>query len=241
MQYIHTFFQVIYFSFRPPWRVKDIFHHIVQIGVSSLPVIVISTVFAGMVISSEIAWHMNQALHTLDMVPGFTGQFIFRELGISIPALLLVSKVGASIAAEVATMKVTEQIDALRLLRIQPICYLIVPRFIAAILSGACLTLIAIFVTLSCALIISVYKFHFGAMEYINSLRRFISHLDILFAILKGMIYGGVVPIIGCTCGLNSRDGAEGVGSATTQAVVVGTMVVICLDFILTYIFTKFY
>ena len=108
----------------------------------------ISTAFAGLVVTNEIAWHMDRALHTVAMIPGFTGQFILRELGIAIPALLLVAKVGASITAEVGSMKVTEQIDALKLLGIDPINYLVFPRFIASIFSGACLVLIAAGVTL---------------------------------------------------------------------------------------------
>src|SRR4051794_15889823 len=89
-----------------PWGWHEIRLGIVHIGIQSIPIIVISTCFAGMMITLEIARQMEQALHTVSMLPGFTGQFILRELGIAIPALLLASKVGASITAEVGTMKV---------------------------------------------------------------------------------------------------------------------------------------
>lgn len=224
--------------FRWPWRFREIGQAIVQIGVGSLPIVMISTAFAGMVVSSEIAWHMDQALQTISMVPGFTGQFIIRELGIAIPALLIVAKVGASITAEIGSMKITEQIDALRLLQIDPIQYLVFPRFIGSIVSLACMTLIAIAVTLLFALLLAVTTFHFGVLEYINTLRHFIGVKDLVLAVIKGMVFGSVIPIIGCTYGFRCRGGAEGVGEATTQAVVTATIIVIILDFLMTYLFT---
>src|SRR5262245_33158284 len=101
-----------------PHRFKEIVDHLSTMAFGSLPIIVISTVFAGIVVSGEMACHMNLALSSYEMVPGVTGQLIFRELGIIIPSLLLVAKVGASTTAEVSTMKITDQIDALKLLKI---------------------------------------------------------------------------------------------------------------------------
>ena len=173
------------------------------------------------------------------MIPGFTGQFILRELGIAIPALLLVAKVGASMTAEVSTMKVTEQIDALKLLRIDPIQYLVFPRFVATILSSACLTLISAAITLGCAIAIAVLKYHFSVLEYINSLRHFIGFKDLGLALVKGMVFGSVIPIISCTYGFRCKSGADQVGKATTQSVVTSTITVIFLDFVLTYLFTQ--
>ena len=224
--------------FTRPWRLADISQQIVQLGIGSLPVIVVSTAFAGIVVTNEIAYHMDLALHTVTMIPGFTGQFILRELGIAIPALLLVAKVGASITAEVGSMKVTEQIEALRLLRIDPIDYLVVPRFIASVFSGACLTLIASAVTLACAMAVAVTKYGFSWLEYVNALRHFIVYKDLFCALIKGMIFGGVIPIISCAYGFRCKGGAEGVGTATTNSVVTSTATVILLDFILTYLFT---
>lgn len=219
-------------------RWNEISHCIVQIGVGSLPIIIISTTFAGLVITHEIAWHMDKALHTLSMIPGFTGQFILREIGIAIPALLLVSKVGASITAEISTMKVTEQLDALRLLGIDPIDYLVVPRFIASIISAACLTLIAIAVTVFCAISVAIFRYHFSVDEYLNAFRHFVGLKDFGLALVKGMVFGAVIPIVSCCFGFRCEGGAQGVGNATTQSVVTSTMAVILLDFILTYLFT---
>ena len=220
------------------WRWSEIIHHLVQIGVGSLPVILVSTAFAGLVVTDEIAWHMDQALHSVSMIPGFTGQFILRELGIAIPALLIVSKVGASITAEVGTMKITDQIDALKLLGIDPVNYLVFPRFIASIIAGACLTVLASGVTLACAMAIAIARYNFSLLEYINALRHFVHFSDLFCALAKGVIFGAVIPVISCAYGFRCKGGAEGVGLATTNSVVASTIAVILLDFILTLVFT---
>jgi phospholipid/cholesterol/gamma-HCH transport system permease protein len=226
-----------YFGKRP-YRWDEIFNQGVQIGIQSLPLIVVCTAFAGLVTTNEIAWHMDQALHTLSMIPGFTGQFILRELGIAIPALLMVAKVGASITAEVGTMKITDQIDALKLLGIDPIGYLVFPRLVASMIANACLTLIASAVTLCFAIAIAVGRYHFSVLEYLNALQHFIQYKDIAFALVKGLVFGAVIPIISCSYGFRCQGGAEGVGTATTNSVVTSTVTIIVLDFILTFFFT---
>lgn len=220
------------------WRFHEINQSIVHMGVESLAIIMVSTAFNGVIITEDMAWHMQNSLHTVDMIPGFTAQFIFRELGIMAPALLLVSKVGASTTAEIGTMKITEQIDAIKLLGIDPVTYLVIPRFIAAIVASVCLTWIAIAVTLSFASLVAVFKYHFSLMEYLNSIQHFIKIKDIAFALVKGSAYGAMIPIISCAYGFRCKGGAEGVGTATNQAVIAGMLMIILLDFILTYFFT---
>ncbi|MBC7692527.1 MAG: ABC transporter permease [Methylotenera sp.] len=232
------YLQTLLRAFEWPWRWREISQFIVQIGLGSLPIIALSTAFAGMVMTTEIAWHMDEALHTITMIPGFTGQFILREIGIVIPALLLVAKVGASTTAEIGTMKVTEQIDALRLLKIDPISYLVFPRFIASIISIACLTFVAIGVTLACAIGVAMLKYGFSFLEYINALRPFIGVKDLFGAVLKGLVFGALIPIVSCAYGFECKGGAEGVGNATTNSVVTATILVIVFDFILTAFLT---
>lgn len=224
---------------RRPWRWTEIGHHVAHMGVGSLPTVLIATAFAGAVLTQEIAWHMNRALSTLAMIPGFTGQFILRELGVAIPALLLVSKVGASTTAEVGTMRVTDQIDALKLLRIDPIDYLVFPRVIAAAITGVCITLFAVIVTLVCATAVAVLSYNFLLFEYLNALRHFVTLGDLGTAIVKGTLFAITIPLIACAYGLRCRGGAQGVGDATTQAVVSSTVVIITLDFLLTFVFTR--
>lgn len=222
------------------WRWSEISDSIVQNGIGSLPIISLSTAFAGIVVTHQIAWHMNKALHDVSMIPGFIGQFILRELGIAVPALLLVSKAGAAITAEIGSMKVTEQIDALKLLGIDPVNYLVYPRFIAAIISSACLTLVAISITLGCSIGVAVLRYHFSLMEFLNALRHFVGPRDLLCALVKGIVFGTVIPIISCAYGFRCKGGAEGVGNATTNSVVTSTIVIISLDLLLTTIFIHF-
>lgn len=223
---------------RRPWRRHEIAISVVHIGIGSMPIITIATAFAGLVVTNEIAWHMREALGTISMIPGFTAQFILRELGIAIPALLLTAKVGASITAEVGTMKVTEQIDALRLLGIDPVDYLVFPRFVASVFATACLTLFAVAVTMGCAISVAIVRYNFSILEYLNAVRHFIGLADIVCALVKGMVFGGIIPIISCAYGFRCKPGAEGVGTATTNAVVASTIAIILLDFVLTYLFS---
>ena len=218
-------------------RLKETLGFIHSMGVQSLPIIVFATAFAGIVVTGEIAFHMDLALHTIEMVPGFSGQFVFREVGIAIPALLLVSKVGASTTAEVASMKVTEQIDALKLLKIDPVEYLVGPRLLASLVIFPCLTLLAILVTMSCAIFVAVAGYGFSLMEYLNALSKFVAPADLVCAMTKALAFGAVVPVVSCYYGFHCRGGAEGVGAATTNSVVTSTLVVIVLDFLLSFAF----
>ena len=236
---IQLFFKASLNLFRfNAWRRSEIIHCMAQSGIKSIPIVVLSTAFAGVVVTQQIAWHMNLALHDVSMIPGFTGQFIFRELGIAIPALLLVSKVGASIAAEVGTMKVTEQIDALKLLGIDPVEYLVFPRFIAGILSSICLTLLAVGVTLGFYTLVGVFGYNFRLLEFLNGMKHFIGMIDLVCALVKGVTFGALIPIVSCLYGFSCEGGAQGFGQATTQAVVSATTAIIILDFLITYFFT---
>jgi len=233
------YLQCIRRFFKWPWRWHEIHIQISSIAIGSLPIICIATAFAGLVITKEVATQMNQALHTVQMIPGFTGQFIIRELGIAIPALLVVSKVGASITAEIGTMKITEQIDALKLLKVDTVSYLVFPRWIACILACICLTLFSIGISLAFAILLATFNYHFSPLEYLNALRHYVGPMDIICALIKSIVFGSIIPIISCTYGLRCQGGAQGVGSATTNAVVTATISVIIWDFIITSIFSS--
>lgn len=239
--------EIIYLSiectrrlFRPSsWRWHEINQSIVHHGIGSIPIIVLTTAFAGIVVTNQIAWHMSKSLHDVSMIPGFTGQFVLRELGVAIPSMLLISKAGAAMTAEISSMKVTEQIDALKLLGIDPINYLVFPRFISSIISGTCLTLIAVSVTLVFSLIVAVSRYHFSVWEFLNGMKHFIGSKDLICALVKGAVFGTVIPIISCAYGFRCKGGAEGVGNATTNSVVSATIAIILLDFLLTTLFVQ--
>lgn len=219
------------------WRTDRLFSFLWEHCISSLPVILLCTAFAGVLLTHQIAWHMDLALHDVSMIPGFSGQFILREMGVIIPSALLVARSGAATTAELASMKVSEQIDALKLLGIDIIHYLVLPRLVASCLAATCLTLIAVTTTLSCSLLVAVTQYGFSTAEFLNSLRHFVTWKDLCCAILKGFTFGILIPIISCSYGLQAKEGAAGVGAATTQAVVVSTLAIIVFDFILTFLF----
>lgn len=240
--YKESFLLTIFFPFSKSTslrrRKKEIIHQVFEIGLASLPVVLTATVFAGMVLTHEIAWHLRSALGSVQMAPGFSGQFILRELAVAIPAFLLIARIGAAITAEVGSMKITDQLDALKLLKINFVEYVVFPRFIGSIIALICLTLISIAVTLCFAMLVAVTQFGFSPSEYLLSLQPFIHYKDILSALVKAAVYGSVIPVISCAFGAQCKGGAEGVGTATTQSVVSSTFAVIALDFILTYLFS---
>ena len=221
-----------------PHRRLEFMSSMETIGVGSLPIITIATGFTGLVMTSEIAWHMDFALSNVSMIPGFTGQFVVRELGIAVPALLMVSKVGASMTAELASMRITEQLDAFKLLKIDVVSYHIFPRWAACTVATVCLTLISIAITIMIAMFTAVTKYHFNSQEYFNTLAQFITSVDLLCAVTKSTVFGMVIPPIACAYALKCEGGAQGVGQATTDAVVTCTLAVITLDFILTAFFS---
>jgi phospholipid/cholesterol/gamma-HCH transport system permease protein len=221
-----------------PHRKSEIMNQMETIGIGSLPIITIATGFTGLVMTSEIAWHMDFALSNVSMIPGFTGQFVVRELGIAVPALLMVSKVGASLTAELASMRITEQLDAFKLLKIDVVSYHIFPRWAACTIATICLTMISIAITIIIAMLTAVTKYHFNSQEYFNTLAQFINSWDLICAITKSAVFGTVIPPIACAYAMKCEGGAQGVGQATTDAVVSCTLAVITLDFILTAIFS---
>jgi phospholipid/cholesterol/gamma-HCH transport system permease protein len=140
--------------------------------------------------------------------------------------------------AELASMKITEQLDAFRLLRIDVVSDHIFPRWVACIISTVCLTMISIAITLLIAMFTAVTKYHFNSDEYLNTLAQFISSMDLFCALTKAAVFGMIIPPISSAYGLICGGGAQGVGQATTDAVVTATLAVITLDFVLTAIFT---
>ena len=138
-------------------------------------------------------------------------------------------------------MQVTEQVDALRLLSIDPIRYLVVPRFVASVLSGIMLSLLANAVCLFFGMLVSINELGYTAGSFITALHAFARFQDVVFSFIKAATFAGVIPIISCFCGFNCKAGAEGVGHATTLSVVTNSITIILLDFVLTYVFSFFY
>lgn len=206
-----------------------------------LPVILFCVCFAAMVTILESAFHMRILIQNDSLVPGFAALLILRELGAVITCLLIASRVGAGYAAEIGTMKVTEQLDALKLLGIDRYWFLFAPRVLACAISGAVLTILANLACLFSAYLISQIQLGHSPASFIAGMRAFVSYQDLFFAMIKGFCFGGVIPIISTYFGFNCTDGAEGVGQATTKSVVAASVSIIVMDFLLTWIFSHFY
>ncbi|MGE0527272.1 MAG: MlaE family ABC transporter permease [Bdellovibrionales bacterium] len=227
--------------FTPPYRVRDTFAQLEFVTWQSLPVILFCVSFAAVVTTMESSFHMKLVVQNDALVPGFAALLILRELGVVVSALLLTSRVGAGIAAEVGSMQITEQIDALRMLGISPIRFLVVPRLIACVVGLFLLSILANLVCLYMAMLASEFKLGYSSGSFLTGMRAFVEFKDLVFASIKGAVFGAVIPLVSCFFGFRCQSGAEGVGLATTNSVVVASVAIIVLDFVLTYIFSHFY
>jgi phospholipid/cholesterol/gamma-HCH transport system permease protein len=226
---------------KPPYRIRDIFKQLHFVANESALIVAFCVSFAAMVTIIEASFHMKLVIQNDSMVPGFASMLILRELGSVVMALLITSRVGAGYAAEVASMKVTEQIDALKMLGIDPIRFIVVPRFIACVIAGFILSILANMVCLYGAMMVSTIKLGYTAGSFVAAMRTFVSFQDLVFASIKGAVFLSVIPLFSCFYGFRCRSGAEGVGLATTNSVVATSIAIILLDFVLTYVFSNFY
>ncbi|WP_374076330.1 MlaE family ABC transporter permease [Bdellovibrio bacteriovorus] len=227
--------------FMPPFRRKEFFQQLHFVANKSLVIIVFCVSFAAVVTILESSFHMKLVIQNDSMVPGFAALLILRELGAVVTALLLTSRVGAGYASEVGSMQITEQVDALKMLGIDPINYLVVPRFLACVLGGMMLTIIANMTCIFSAMAVSQSYLGYTPSMFLTSMHRFVQFKDIIFATIKGACFGGVIPLVACYYGFRCESGAEGVGRATTNTVVVASIAIIVIDFILSYTFSYLY
>ncbi|MEY4616550.1 MAG: hypothetical protein RJB66_1510 [Pseudomonadota bacterium] len=225
----------------PPLRWKETIQQLHFVANGSLVIVGFCVAFAAVVTILESSFHMKMVIQNDSMVPGFAAMLILRELGAVVSSLLLTSRVGAGFAAEVGSMTVTEQVDALRMLGIDPIRYIVIPRLIACTIGTAILTIIANMICLYCAALVSEAYLGFTMGLFKTAMTRFIGFQDIVFATIKGAVFGSIIPLVSCHFGFRCKAGAQGVGLATTQSVVASSVAIIVFDFILTFIFSHFY
>jgi phospholipid/cholesterol/gamma-HCH transport system permease protein len=235
------FCQSLRATFTAPYRWKDIFEQLEFVTWESAPVVCICVCFAAMVTIMESSYHMKLIVQNDALVPGFAALLILRELGAVVSALLLTSRVGAGIAAEVGSMQITEQVDALRMLGINPFRFLVAPRLIACTVGGFLLSLIANLICLYCAMVVSEVKLGYTPGAFLTAMRSFVSFQDLVFASIKGACFGASIPLISCFFGFRCKSGAEGVGQATTNSVVVASVTIIVMDFVLSFLFSHYY
>jgi phospholipid/cholesterol/gamma-HCH transport system permease protein len=211
---------------------KLILFQMEHIGVNSLPLVVIIAVFTGAVSAWQAAYQLK-GLAPLSFLGGTTSRAIITELGPVLTGIVIAGRVGASIAAELGTMKVTEQIDALEIMAISPVRYLAMPRFLAAVLMMPILVMFANFIAVLGAFLVSNYFLNISISVFFLSVRRFFSFKDLFAGLLKAVVFGGVTSLFGCHIGFRTNGGAEGVGLSTIKSFVTSAALILILDYVL--------
>ncbi|MEO8140936.1 MAG: ABC transporter permease [Gemmatimonadota bacterium] len=200
-----------------------------RLGVDSVPIALFIATFTGIVLSLLSKYIFTGAV-PLYFVGALVGKTIMMELGPVLTGLALAGRVGANIAAELGTMRVTEQVDALETLAYNPRSYLVVPRVIAGMLMFPVVTAIAIALGVTAGWFTAINLLDLSSLEFVKGLRLFYRFKDIWFGLVKAMSFGAAVTLAGCIQGLTTRGGAEGVGRNTTRAVVIGCEAILVLD-----------
>ena len=211
---------------------KLILDQMEHIGVGSIPLVIIIGFFTGAVSTWQAAYQF-QGFISLSYLGSAVTKAIFIELGPVLTAIVLAGRVGASISAELGTMKVTEQIDALESLAINPVRYLVMPRFLASIIMLPVLTIIANFIAIMGAFGVAYLFQDVSFQVFFNSAKRVFEMKDIFGGLIKAFFFGASTSILGCHVGLHATGGAQGVGNATIRAFVLAASMTLVLDYIL--------
>jgi len=212
-----------------------VFEQMMVIGVQSIPLVLFVGVFAGAVASIQTAYQLKGYI-SYNYLGAATSVAIFIELGPVLTALVIAGRVGASIAAEIGTMKVTEQLDALESLAIDPLRYLAMPRIFSGFFMIPILTILADFVGILGAYLVAYVNLDLAPEIFFGSVKEFFSLLNIFSGLIKAFFFGGTTAIIGCYVGFNTSGGAEGVGQSTIRAFVLSSALILLNDYLLSVI-----
>ncbi len=227
------FISFIKWSFIPPFEIRELIRQMNKIGVDSLPVVVLTSSFTGMVMALQ-TYSVLVRFSAEGYVGSLVGLSMVRELGCVLTALVVAGRCGSSMGAEIGTMKVTEQIDALLAMATNPINYLVVPRVWAATLVLPMLVSISNVIGILGGYFITVGLMGANSAYYWKATFEFMYSSDVTSGLIKSAFFGFILSIIGCHEGLTASHGAKGVGKATTSAVVIGSITILISDFFLT-------
>jgi phospholipid/cholesterol/gamma-HCH transport system permease protein len=219
-----------------PWYPRTIVRQMIDIGYYSLPVVGLTAIFTGMVLALQSHTGFSR-FEAQSAVATIVVLSMTRELGPVLAGLMVAGRVGASMAAEIGTMRVTEQIDALTTLSTDPFKYLVWPRLLAGLLMLPLLVLVADVIGVFGGYLVGIYKLGFGPEEYIRRTWEFLEVQDVVSGLVKAAVFGFLVALMGCYQGYHSRGGAQGVGAATTKAVVSASILILTANYVVTEIF----
>lgn len=225
-------FSGLFNVFRRPFRFRLIIQQMEFIGVQSLPIILLSSAFTGAVFTLE-SFEAFALFGAQGMVGGTVGVALTRELSPTLTGLLVSGRAGSAIAAEIGSMRVSEQIDALEAMAVDPINYLVKPRIIASILVVPMLTLVFDFVGILGSWIVATFYLHLSSAEYNVRLFDWVDLEDIWVGVFKGFVFGAIIGVVACYKGFYTSGGAKGVGQATTSSVVVSSVSLLVMNFII--------
>jgi phospholipid/cholesterol/gamma-HCH transport system permease protein len=221
---------------RPPWYFGHIGRQMLNIGYFSLPVVGLTALFTGMVLALQsytgfARFNAESAIATVVVLS------VTRELGPVIAGLMVAGRIGASMAAELGTMRVTEQIDALQTLATNPFKYLIAPRLIAGATMLPLLVIVADIIGVFGGYLVGVYNLDFNPSSYLRQTADFLEWIDVISGLVKAAVFGFIVALMGCYHGYHSEGGAQGVGRATTNAVVSASILILLFNYVITGLF----
>lgn len=217
---------------RRPVRAANYLDAAEYIGFGSLPIVLLVGAFTGMVMSLQSVYAFRQfGLESFS--GGTTGKAISTELGPVLTSLMLAGRAGAGIATELGTMRITEQIDALESMAVNPIQYLVLPRLIAAMIVGPILTLLFFIVGMGGAWLVAVIFEHVDQGQWVANVRDIVEPIDVIQGMIKGVFFGFMVALVGCFQGFNASGGGRGVGMGTTRAVVIASVTTLVADYFL--------
>lgn len=225
------FGMTLYYMVRGRTRWRSIFEQLYEVGNRSVIFIAVTLGFLGMILIYQSGYQAQQITGDLQMLGGLFLQLLLREFAPTITAMMLATRVATGMAAQIGSMVVTEQVDALRMSAAQPIDYLVVPRFIATTIMTIILTIFAVLVAYTAGAITAQLSFGLNVRTFVDM--SFIGWFDVLMGLSKAIAYGMAIPIVACHAGLNVFGGSAGVGRATTSAVVNASLAVVILDFII--------
>ncbi|MBC6440322.1 MAG: ABC transporter permease [Rhodospirillales bacterium] len=220
----------------PPWYPRLVLRQMMEIGYYSLPVVGLTAVFTGMVLALQSYTGFSR-FEAESAIAGIVVLSVTRELGPVLAGLMVAGRVGAAIAAEIGTMRVTEQIDALTTLSTNPFKYLVAPRVLAATMTLPVLVLVADVIGVMGGYVISIHKLGFNPTTYLANTFDILEPMDVISGLVKAAVFGFLIALMGCYHGYHSRRGAQGVGQATTYAVVSGSILILTFNYVVTEIF----
>ncbi|MEL6997272.1 MAG: ABC transporter permease [Pseudomonadota bacterium] len=217
----------------PPWYMTELGRQLLRIGYFSLPVVGLTTLFTGGALALQV-YSGGARFNAEAVVPNIVAIAMTRELGPVLVGLMVAGRVSTSIAAELATMRVTEQIDALTTLSTNPMKYLVAPRLLAAVIVMPILAFIGDVIGIMGGFLVGIGRLDFSPGTYINTTWNFLTAGDITSGLIKAAVFGFIIALMGCYAGYNSGRGAQGVGGATRSAVVIASILILASNYFLT-------